>query len=126
MFLEKNVVEFINKIILESKEEGLSKIKENIETFRDYLQLTKMANEAVIAWINQVVDCLPEIISLRKKVNNIDILMIVPFEGVVSEKEEKLVQLIKKKYEEKHYHHYHEDTSSNCGSSGNGKSRSGC
>ena len=77
MFLEKNVIEFINKIINESKEEE-NELKSNLEKFKEYLILTKMSDKKIVEWVNIVNNCLPEIIALKKKIKkNIDIISLI-------------------------------------------------
>lgn len=119
MFVEKNIIEFVSKIIDESN--GDEKLKENITQFKDYLRLTKMGSEQAISWIEQVVDCLPEIMLLRKKVKSFDIAALIPFEG--QEKVKTKQKTRQSVYEEKHYHHYESSSSDNCGSSSSANRR---
>lgn len=119
MFLEENIVEFVSRIIDETKND--EELKENITKFKDYLRLTKMGSEKSIKWIEQVLDCLPEIMTLRKKLSVIDVVTLIPF------KDEDKIKIKQKKYrnayEEKHYHHYESSSSSNCGSSSSANRR---
>lgn len=132
MFNETNIIEFINKIINESNEDE-KELKNNIEKFKEYLILTKMSNLRITEWLNQVIICLPEILVLKKKLNNINVSSLIDINEIkVSEenisKEDR--KILTKKFNEKiniekHYHHYEtSSTSSNCG--GGSTTRRGC
>jgi len=126
MFLQKDIVEFINKIINVDTVKDQD-VEKNIKEFYNYLRLTKMANEKTLKQVEKIVSCLPEIFALKQKIGYFDISIILNKENSIEQ--EKPKPKTKKKepqkvYEEKHYHHYHETTSSSCG--GGGGSRSGC
>ena len=125
MFLEENIIEFINKIIYESKEQRITDVKNNIEQFKNYLELTKMGSQKSIEWIGSVADCLPELIALSKKINDIDVSLIIPFEGqtAIKNKTKLKTKTIQDDYDKKHYSHYNSYSSSNCGSSSSTNSR---
>lgn len=139
MFLENDLIEFINKLINQSGQ-NKEEIKTNIVQFQDYLKLTKMASEDAIQNIEQVVSCLDEVLTLKEKLGTFDITTLFPGE----ENQQKKVKVKEKKketehtspntspppYIEKHYHHYETYTpsyvsSSSCGGGG-GSYRSSC
>ena len=126
MFLGNDIVDFINKIINfdDEQKQDQNKLK-NIEDFKNYLRLTKMADEETLKCIDKIIKCLPQILELKQKLGYFDINAILKDEKEKIEKDdqEKVKQIIKL-YEEKHYHHYHSASSNSCGSSSN--SRSGC
>lgn len=117
MFDNENVIEFVNKIVNESKEDE-KELANNIKKFKEYLELTKMGDDKVIEWLNRVITCLPELISLKNKLKNIDASTLVDFNTIIvnSKNVKKLTKKSNEKLnDEKHYHHYTRSTSYNCG-----------
>ena len=55
MFLQSDILEFINKIINQSKVSDKLDVKQNITKFRDYLKLTQMVDDATIADIDIII-----------------------------------------------------------------------
>ena len=115
MFLYGDVLEFINRIINQSKDDDKDLIKQNIVKFKDYLELTKMVSSVTLDDIDIIVDCLDELMALKSKLGDIDVTMIL------QEREEgkgtirKLEKTRQTAYDEKHYKHYQRDMSSSCG-----------
>ncbi len=117
MFLQVDVIEFLNKIINQSDFKDRESVKENIKKFRDYLRLTQMCDEATLAEIDIVLDCINELMTLKRKLGNVDVTVI--FEGR-EEKQDKPLKLEKTrqtKYDQKHYRHYTKASSTSCGTS---------
>lgn len=117
MFLHMDVIEFINKIINQSKVSDKVVVKQNIMKFREYLKLTQMCDEATLADIDIIIDCLDELMILKSKLGDVDVTVI--FQGREEEKTvpRKLEKTRQSRYDEKHYRHYVGGNSSNCGSS---------
>ena len=115
MFLYGDVLEFINRIINQSKDDDKDLIKQNIVKFKAYLELTKMVSSVALDDIDIIVDCLDELMALKSKLGDIDVTMIL------QEREEgrgtirKLEKTRQTAYDEKHYKHYQRDMSSSCG-----------
>ncbi len=127
MFLNKDIIEFINKIINQTSISDSESIKENILKFKKYLELTKMCDKKSLEDIDVIISCADELIALKDKIGNIDINIILKNKEEKQVKEKKKV-IIKEKpsqslYDEKHYHHYSFDNSSSCGG---GSSYRGC
>lgn len=127
MFLNKDIIEFINKIINQTSISDSESIKENILKFKKYLELTKMCDKKSLEDIDVIISCTDELIGLKDKIGNIDINIILKNKEEKQVKEKKKV-IIKEKpsqslYDEKHYHHYSFDNSSSCGG---GSSYRGC
>lgn len=141
MFLEKDLIEFINKLINQSSQ-SKEETKANINQFQEYLELTKMASTDTLKNLEQVVSCLDEVLTLKEKLGTFDITTLFPKEEVqqkkvkVKEKKKEPEPITTKTsptpYVEKHYHHYESYTpsyisSSSCGGGGGGSSyRSSC
>ncbi len=117
MFLQVDVIEFLNKIINQSKYEDKDNVKENIKKFRDYLRLTQMCDEATLAEIDIVLDCINELMVLKKKLGNVDVTVVFEGREEMIDKPLKLEKTRQSKYDLKHYKHYTKDTSSSCGAS---------
>ncbi|MGN1371973.1 MAG: hypothetical protein ACI4XM_06855 [Candidatus Coprovivens sp.] len=115
MFLYGDVLEFINRIINQSKDDDKDLIKQNIIKFKDYLELTKMVSSVTLDDIDIIVDCLDELMALKNKLGDIDVTMIL--QGREEEKDtvRKLGKTRQTAYDDKHYKHYQRDTSSSCG-----------
>lgn len=127
MFLNKDIIEFINKIINQASISDSESIKENILKFKNYLELTKMCDKKSLEDIDVIINCVDELIGLKDKIGNIDINIILKNKEEKQVKEKKKV-ITKEKtsqslYDEKHYHHYSFDNSSSCGG---GSSYRGC
>ncbi len=127
MFLNKDIIEFINKIINQASISDSESIKENILKFKNYLELTKMCDKKSLEDIDVIINCVDELIRLKDKIGNIDINIILKNKEEKQVKEKKKV-IIKEKtsqslFDEKHYHHYSFDNSSSCGG---GSSYRGC
>lgn len=117
MFLHMDIIEFINKIINQSKVSDKVVVKQNIMKFREYLKLTQMCDDATLADIDIIIDCLDELMVLKSKLGDVDVTVI--FQGREEEKitPRKLEKTRQSRYDEKHYRHYVGGNSSSCGSS---------
>ena len=116
MFLQMDVLEFINKIINQSKVSDKVAVKQNITKFRDYLKLTQMADNATLADIDIILDCLDELMTLKGKLGDVDVTMIFQSREESKDKPKGLKKTRQSLYDEKHYRHYQRDTSSSCSS----------
>ena len=108
MFDNKDLIEFINRII--NSEQPEEEIKNNVIKFYEYLELTEMADETTSRKLSKIIACLDEILTLKKALGYIDIntLLLEP---------EEQKKLVKKPKKQKHYNHYERGSSSSCGSS---------
>ena len=124
MFVETDVVEFINRIINVPKTNN-SEVKKNIIKFRDYLVLTKMTDQETIDKVDKIIACLDSIITVKNTLGFVDISALI--NAPVTEEIKKLrkVPITQSQYSNKHYHHYHnDDSASSCYTCGAGSSRS--
>jgi len=125
MFIETDIIEFINRIINSNKSNN-SEIKNNIIKFRDYLVLTQMTDQETIDKVDKIISCLDSIINIKNSLGFIDISVII---NAPTEKGKKLrkVPITQREYADKHYNHYERDNSStscySCGSSSTSRSR---
>ena len=125
MFIETDIIEFINRIINSNKSNN-SEIKNNIIKFRDQLVLTQMTDQETIDKVDKIISCLDSIINIKNSLGFIDISVII---NAPTEKGKKLrkVPITQREYADKHYNHYERDNSStscySCGSSSTSRSR---
>ena len=124
MFLGTDIIEFINKIINSEEIKG-EEIANNLKEFDNYLKLTKMADEKTLACIEQVINCLPEIINLKNKIGYLDINILLKEQDKeeIKKSDKRNVKQKTKKYEEKHYIHYQDSSADPCGCSSGTSSR---
>ena len=122
MFLQSDILEFINKIINQSKASDKIEVKQNITKFRDYLKLTQMVDSTTIEGIDIIIDCIDELMTLKGKLGDVDVTMIFQNKEESISKPRKLEKTRQSMYDEKHYKHYVKDSSSsssiyssNCG-----------
>lgn len=115
MFAGTDVIEFINKIINKSNVRDKEKVKQNITKFREYLRLTCMADEATLGDIDLILSCIDEIMVVKSKLGNVDVMNI--FEGREETKNQprRLAKTRQSSYDEKHYRHYSGGSNSSCG-----------
>ncbi len=117
MFLSTDILEFINKIVNNSIISDKENVKENINKFRDYLKLTKMADEQLLTEIDIIIECLEELLIIKNKIGYVDVSSILE-----SSKEKINGRPLKKSrqsiYNQKHYSHYSSSGSSSCGGGG--------
>lgn len=133
MFNEKNIIEFINKIINQSDVDIQNETEENIRKFCRYLELTQMCDEETLGKIDKVLTCYGSLMDLKRNFGYVDVTSLFvkePESKKLSKRPPKRQEQQKPRtvYEEKHYHHYVEPSySSGCGGgSGGGSYRSGC
>lgn len=133
MFNEKNIIEFINKIINQSDVGVQPETEENIRKFRRYLELTQMCDQETLEKIDKVLTCYGSLMDLKRNFGYVDVTSLFvkePEAKKLSKRPPKRQEQPKPRtvYEEKHYHHYVEPSySSGCGGgSGGGSYRSGC
>ena len=126
MFIGTDVIEFINKIINQSDVKDKGQVKQNITKFRDYLRLTCMADEATLTDIDLILSCIDEIMVVKSKLGNVDVMSI--FEGREETKTQprRLAKTRQSSYDEKHYRHYQRDYVSTCSSTPTRSSSCGC
>lgn len=126
MFLGSDILDFINKII-DLKDTKTEKKVKLIKEFKNYLKLTKMADEQTLSCVDKVVSCLPEICTFKEKMGFFDLNMILKEDKEKIEKnDETRAKKLVRTYEEKHYKHYQSDTSDSCGSSSRRTTNSRC
>ena len=115
MFVGNDVIEFINKIINQSDVKDKGQVKQNITKFREYLRLTCMTDEATLGDIDLILSCIDEIMVVKSKLGNVDVMSI--FEGRENvDKPRKMAKTRQSMYDEKHYRHYSSSNNSICGS----------
>jgi hypothetical protein len=127
MFIQNDVLEFINRII-NSQTSSASEIKKNLILFRDYLALTEMTDKQTIDKVDKILDCLEGLLQVKKSLGVVDISVIINAPNTEKGKALKKIPIIQHQYADKHYHHYERDNSSSscytCGSSSNSSSSS--
>lgn len=72
MFNGGDVIEFFNRII-NTPELGDEEVKENVSKFYNYLCLTKMCSEEALKQLYKIVNCISEIIVIRKEIGYFDV-----------------------------------------------------
>ncbi|MBR3898473.1 MAG: hypothetical protein IKJ43_04265 [Bacilli bacterium] len=72
MFNEEEIIEFINRII-NSPNIDDSEIKTNITKFYEYIVLTNMCDDETLKKVSTIIECLNEILALKKKIEYIDV-----------------------------------------------------
>ena len=104
MFERQDLIDFVEKIINQSiqKEE----IKRNLKQFRSYLDLTKMADNHTLSDLDQVIDCINELLTIKEKFGSCNLIALL--ENTTSDKPKKKV---KREKESIHYRDYHYDVS---------------
>ena len=65
MFERQDLIDFVGKIINQSEKKN--ETKRNLEQFRSYLDLTKMADEKTLRDLDQVIDCTDELLAIKEK-----------------------------------------------------------
>lgn len=103
MFERQDLMDFVGKIINQSTKK--EETKRNLQQFRSYLDLTKMADENTLSTLDRIIACTDELIAIKEKLGSCDVGSLL--ESVVEDKPKKLV---KRKKENVHYHHYHRDS----------------
>lgn len=103
MFERQDLMDFVGKIINQSTKK--EETKRNLQQFRSYLDLTKMADENTLSTLERIIACTDELIAIKEKLGRCDVGSLL--ESVVEDKPKKLV---KRKKENVHYHHYHSDS----------------
>jgi tRNA(Ile)-lysidine synthase TilS/MesJ len=76
MFEVENLNEFINRMF-DNAIESNSNVKTGLATFRKYLADTQMCDEEYLKVLDKVIECSNELIELKKKFNNMDIVSFV-------------------------------------------------
>lgn len=116
MFVGNDVIEFINKIINQSDVKDKGQVKQNITKFREYLRLTCMADEATLTDIDLILSCIDEIMVVKSKLGNVDVMSIFECREGTKTQPRRLVKTRQSSYDEKHYRHYSGGSNSSCGS----------
>ena len=102
MFEREELINFVGKIINQSSQK--EETKRNLEQFRSYLDLTKMADEKNLCDLDQVIDCTDELLAIKEKIGNCDITSLIDATTNIKEKKK-----VKREKETIHYHNYHSD-----------------
>ena len=89
MFSEKELNEFVNRMFENAAKNNNQTAKEGLQTFRKYLETTKMCTPDYLKKLDKIIECSSELISLKAKVGSIDITSIIKSE---SEKKEEAKQ----------------------------------
>ena len=117
MFVNNDVIEFINKIINQSDIKDKQQVKQNITKFREYLRLTCMADEATLSDIDLILSCIDELMIVKSKLGNVDVMSIFEDKEKTNSQPRRLAKTRQSSYDEKHYRHYSVGSNSSCGSS---------
>lgn len=131
MFKEEELNEFINRMFNNAVNSN-SDVKVGLTTFRKYLEETNMCTKKYLKKIDIIISCIDELIALKLKINDLDIMTIIDTKETNEEKtiEPKAPQKkieIKPSYDagsSNHRIHYVESYSNSCGG-GSSRSR-GC
>ena len=110
MFSEKELNEFVNRMFENAAKNNNQTAKEGLQTFRKYLETTKMCTPDYLKKLDKIIECSSELISLKAKVGSIDITSIIKSE---SEKKEEAKQKTLGTYQSSCMN---QPTSSRCGS----------
>lgn len=110
MFSEKELNEFVNRMFENAAKNNNQTAKEGLQTFRKYLETTKMCTPDYLKKLDKIIECSSELISLKTKVGSIDITSIIKSE---SEKKEEAKQKTLGTYQSSCMN---QPTSSRCGS----------
>ena len=102
MFERQDLIDFVGKIINQSEKKN--ETKRNLEQFRSYLDLTKMADEKTLRDLDQVIDCTDELLAIKEKLGTCDITSLL--ESTTDTKSKKKVKREKGNI---HYSYYHRD-----------------
>lgn len=79
MFNEEQLNEFINRMFDNATNANLS-VKEGLSNFRKYLCETKMCEESYLKKLDKIIECTPELLVLKRKLGNIDVMSLIPDE----------------------------------------------
>ena len=115
MFVEPDVIEFINRIV--NAEGEKKEVRTNIIKFRDYLVLTKMTDNETIKKVDKVIQCLDSLLSIKAAIGVVDVETIINAPNTERGKSLKKVPITQARYADKHYNHYESSSSSSCGTS---------
>ena len=123
MFLQEDVIKFVNFMI--NCNDNNDNLKNNFLVFKDYLELTKLADGDTLTKMEMIFECMDALVVLKGKLGVVDVESLFS-DSKVDDNLTKGVQYQKTRnvgsgnssvVVEKHYHHYTRDKSSNCGSS---------
>ena len=129
MFIETDIIEFINRIINSPKGQAQD-IKRNLILFRDYLVLTEMTDKETVDQVDKILDCLDGLLKIKKSLGVVDIAAIINAPNTEKGKALKKIPITQNQYADKHYNHYESDSSSSscysCGARSTTTSRRRC
>ncbi len=81
MFSEKELNEFVNKMFDNAAKNNNETAKEGLQTFRNYLEITKMCTPEYLKKLDKIIECSSELISLKAKVGTLDVTSIIKSES---------------------------------------------
>ena len=76
MFSEKELNEFVNRMF-ENASTNNSDVKDGLQTFRKYLETTKMCSNEYLKKLDKIIECSSELIALRAKLCTLDVTSII-------------------------------------------------
>lgn len=102
MFNNDSVLSYIKKILEKSssQEEGISLIKD----FRKYLELTKMADDETLEYVDSLIEAVPSFYNLSSVLDKDELLGVL--DSSVNDTPKKKTKSKKKTYEDRHYDNY--------------------
>lgn len=81
MFSEKDLNEFVNRMFDNAAKSNNQTVKEGLQSFRKYLETTKMCAPSYLKKLDKIIECSGELISLKTKVSSIDVTSIIKSES---------------------------------------------
>ncbi len=79
MFSEKELNEFVNRMF-DNASTNNSDAKEGLQTFRKYLETTKMCSNEYLKKLDKIIECSSELIALKSKIGTLDVTSIIKTE----------------------------------------------
>lgn len=80
MFSEKELNEFVNRMFDNAAKNNNETAKEGLQTFRNYLETTKMCSQEYLKKLDKIIECSSELLALKAKVGSIDVTSIIKTE----------------------------------------------
>ena len=113
MQINKEVIDFLNKIII--KAETKEQLINNVNIYKKYLELTEDYDNEFLKFLDYVIKTSDKIFEIKETFGVFDI------KGIIKDIDIKDKEITKRKVVEKHYNHFVHDNSDNysysCGTS---------
>jgi len=91
MFNENDLNEFVNKMIENAcKSSNKSNLKTGLSDFKKYLAETKMCSQEYLQKLDKIVKCSDELVSLKMKMGDLDIMTLFNNEEKAAVKQKKI------------------------------------